>query len=425
MINYIKKGLNFAMITKKSSNDEVIHHLKQMELMLLTDEEERGLNKILEIENLIKAPDVAYWMEEGLASELWNNETKTLVDDVKKKILKDHIIKEHISQCKGFIAYHILLSKSQDATVEIVYQNGEWLFSVVNSRGEGVSWVNQRFNSYFFNTSYERKFIEIVKENHVIKIDKQWLFKREDWFYSSDLFVNLKELLKQTSFQEISKSQDKPIFEDDLPPLPEDVVESGLSLNVQENIVVSSNVKIAEAMLVQMKEKNDVSDTSPISFIDEDLPPIPDEDYGLFGAVKSEPVVLPSTIAEKVIDGVPNEVEFTFGDDDIPEFEGGFSESTGGYSSVVENQVSNSLPIVTPVVSPSAVSQTEKAPGRFDNKVKFGKRASASSTGAMVPGPAPAPAKSGKSTGGFAPLVGGKILSEEDDCPFGDVPRDD
>lgn len=332
------------MINKQSSNDEVLHHLKQMELMLMTVDEEKGLNKILEIEEILGSPKVEYWIDDGVFTSSWLDDTQDLFSVVKKKLLKNHVIKEHLGQCRGFVAYNILLNKLENNDLLLMYQNGEWVFAFLNERKEQELWVNQRFNSCFFNTKYEKMFIDLIKELSTIQVDRAWLFQREKWFYTADLFEELNTVLSRLSFKDIGKVKvDSKI--DEMPPLDEVFEEENHSktavlvevevkksivtekekpiineslvkdiplINVQNHVPVAvervekTSVKAVESPIAKAPVPAPLKSTAKIEdipFGDEDLPPLDNVDFdgGLFPNVVEEIVpIIQETKPEEV-----------------------------------------------------------------------------------------------------------------------------
>ncbi len=457
------------MINKQSSNDEVLHHLKQMELMLMSAEEEKGLRRILEIQDILSCPKVEHWIDDGIFSSSWLDGTNGLLNDVKNKLLKNFVIQEHLAQCRGFIAYNILLAKLENNDMVLMYQNGEWVFAFLNERKEQEAWVNQRFNSCFFNTSYEKKFLELVKETPRIEINRAWIFARETWFYTTDLFEELNVVFNKLTFEDIDKA--KPVslnvFEEEMPPLDEDEVKATVeTVSTQESIQVEVAASVALAQeVVAMAVAQDVAVVDMITPIesakplsvpmpaplkskakienspfgeDDDVPFVPDEEemppldevneFDLF-----HPVVTTNTQEQEVKSGVqsflvetqaePIEVDFGFGE----------NTSTGEVLEETPKEVLKSQVEIPPVISNKGVSISpvpeKKAPqekkpvappaaATTKPKVVFGSRRSVTEPSGVAPAPAAvAPAKKG-----FSVSLGGKSVNPGimNDSPFGE-----
>lgn len=396
------------MITKKSSNDEVLHHLKQMELMLLSEDEEAGLKKILSISDVLKAPSVEHWLEDGVFESQWLQDTDELMQNVQKKLRKNHVIKEHLAQCRGFVAYNILLSKLEDGNLDVMYQNGEWLFALFDDRKERVCWVNQRFNICFFNTPYERKFLDLIKDQSNFEVSKSWLFKRESWFYSSDLFEELNTLLSKTTFQEISKAKVK--IEDDALDMVDDVqsleVTGTLDSTTEVSITTEETMQKIDAHIesIGLDEQGEVVDSQE----QEDFPPLQEEEFGLFGSsvkvAESQQVVLEETRVEE----------------NFEPFADTLNVNTEPKQSVTEDEVKVVEPVQqvqAPTPAPHREPSAAPAPTRVAGAAKpalFANRKR--QPVAAVPAAAPAPA----AKKGFASSV--KVTEapvEMEDNPFG------
>lgn len=464
------------MINKQSSNDEVLHHLKQMELMLMSAEEEKGLRRILEIQDILSCPKVEHWLDDGIFSSSWLEGTNNLLTDVKNKLLKNFVIQEHLAQCRGFVAYNILLAKLENNDMVLMYQNGEWIFAFLNERKEQEAWVNQRFNSCFFNTSYEKKFLELVKETPRIEINRAWLFARETWFYTTDLFEELNIVFNKLTFEDIDKA--KPVslnvFDEEMPPLDEEVSTIIETVSTQESIQVevAPSIALAQEVValavaqdvavidvikpnevikplsvpvpVPLKSKAKIEDNP---FCDDDVPFVPDEeemppldDVNEFDLFQPVPAATKDDNEVSVVQEVQSEPQSIFVDTQVEpiEVDFGFGEdtSTGEIldsknqdSSHSSDDVVKSQVDVPPVISNKGISLSpipekkavqEKKPvapppsAPTKPRVVFGSKRNVAESPVA---PAAAPAKKG-----FSVSLGGKPVNPGimNDSPFGD-----
>lgn len=468
------------MINKQSSNDEVLHHLKQMELMLMSAEEEKGLRRILEIQDILGCPKVEHWLDDGIFSSSWLEGTNNLLTDVKNKLLKNFVIQEHLAQCRGFVAYNILLAKLENNDMVLMYQNGEWIFAFLNERKEQEAWVNQRFNSCFFNTSYEKKFLELVKETPRIEINRAWLFARETWFYTTDLFEELNVVFNKLTFEDIDKA--KPVslnvFDEEMPPLDEEVKATIETVSTQESIQVEVAPSVALAqevialavaqdvavvdvikpvevakhlsapMPAPLKSKAKIEDNpfgeDDVPFVpdEEDMPPLDDvNEFDLFqpvaGATKGDNEVNPvkevkAEVQSVFVDTQAEPIEVDFGFDENTST-GEVLDSKNEVVAEKSNEVAKSQVEVPPVISNKGISLSpipekkviqEKKPAAppasapTKPRVVFGsKRNVAETSVAPAPAPAVAPAKKG-----FSVSLGGKSINPAviSDSPFGE-----
>ena len=183
------------MINYGSSHDEIVYHIQQMEMVLLSDEEMIHIKKFLELKSFIETDSMKAMISEDLKDEKWIEDTKVLIDTALKKRDKHEIIKNHLDDCKGFLIYKHLDKKCKNCHLEVVYQNRDWIFNEVDKREEKSRWINQKFAKVFYNSSVEKKLSKLVGEGTLFKIDIDWIYKNRTLFYRDSIFEDLNFVL--------------------------------------------------------------------------------------------------------------------------------------------------------------------------------------------------------------------------------------
>lgn len=179
------------MITYSSSHDDIVYHIQQMEMVLLSEEEFGYIKKFLELKSFIETDSMKAMISEDLKDEKWIEDTKILIDTALKKKDKYEIIKNHLDDCKGFLIYKHLDKKCKTCNLEVVYQNREWIFNEVDKKDEKSRWINQKFTKVFYNSSLEKKLVKLVGEGTIFNINTDWIYKNRTLFYKDSIFEEL------------------------------------------------------------------------------------------------------------------------------------------------------------------------------------------------------------------------------------------
>lgn len=179
------------MINYGSSNEEILYHIQQMEMIILSDEEIFKIKKFLELKSFIDTEEMKAMIKEDLKDEKWIEDTKILIETARNKKEKNDVIQEHLENCRGFLIYKYLDKKCHNGYLEVVYQNKEWVFSEVDKKEERSRWMNQKFVKAFYNSTTEKKLYKLVGEGVVFKLDIDWLYKNRTLFYKDSVFEDL------------------------------------------------------------------------------------------------------------------------------------------------------------------------------------------------------------------------------------------
>ena len=148
------------MINYNSNYDEVLHHLEQMKMILLSETESQQVKKITELQKFLDTPEMKAMIAEDLKDERWIEDTKVLVHTAKKRENKNHVIQEHLEQCKNFLIYKVLEKKCNNYNIEMAYQNKTWIFNEIEKNGEKSRWLNKKFMNLFIDSSIEKIFMK-------------------------------------------------------------------------------------------------------------------------------------------------------------------------------------------------------------------------------------------------------------------------
>ena len=178
------------MINYNSTFDEVLHHLEQMQMILLSEKESQQVKKITELQKFLDTPEMKSMIAEDLKDEKWIEDTKILVQTAKKRENKNQVIQEHIEQCKNFLIYKILDKKCRNYNLEMAYQNKNWIFNEIEKNGEKSRWLNKKFMNLFTDSSIEKIFMK-QSESAIFSINTDWLQKNRDLLFTDKLFENL------------------------------------------------------------------------------------------------------------------------------------------------------------------------------------------------------------------------------------------
>lgn len=185
------------MLHSKSKPDDILHYIKQMEMLLLSDKEKNQISQIMSLENLIKDDAIKDLIEEDLANESWISGTQLLINACCQKVEKALIVQKHINECKNFMVYRFLEDKAYTVELEIYKQISGWNFNEIDKHGEKNKWVSQKFIRAFDSSSLHKVFEEYLKETNILHIDLKWLHTNRKIFFSENIFTDLNIQLKK------------------------------------------------------------------------------------------------------------------------------------------------------------------------------------------------------------------------------------
>jgi hypothetical protein len=176
------------MLFVKSKPEDVVHHIAQMETLLLLEKELEQINQILSLEKLTGDPLLKLLIKEDLKDDKWIEDTNVLISTCYNKINKNNILKNHIKECKNFMVFRYMEEKCSIAKVEAFKQLSGWIFNEVDKKEEKSRWVSQKFLRAFEFSDVPEKFIIIMEDNDKLDINLSWLHKNRDLFFSEKLF---------------------------------------------------------------------------------------------------------------------------------------------------------------------------------------------------------------------------------------------
>lgn len=179
------------MINYSSSNEEIMHHMQQMEMVLLSQEEMTNIKKFLELKSFIETDSMKAMCIEDLKDEKWIEDTKILIATALQKKDKNEVISNHLDDCLGFLIYKHLDKKCKSCYLEVVFQNNEWIFNEVDKKEEKSRWINQKFFKLLYNSAIEKKLVKLVGTGTIFRIDIDWIYKNRQLFYKDSLFEDL------------------------------------------------------------------------------------------------------------------------------------------------------------------------------------------------------------------------------------------
>ena len=179
------------MINYNSTQDEIHHHMQQMQTIILSEKENQQIKKIMELQSFLNTPEMRAMIGEDLKDERWVDDTKVLIATAQRKHGKNKIIVEHLSQCHNLLIYKILEKKCHQFNLEVVYQNRELVFNDVDSKGERARWINNKLMRLLTNSSIEKILIKESAITMPLPINLKWLYSNRDSFFTEDLFENL------------------------------------------------------------------------------------------------------------------------------------------------------------------------------------------------------------------------------------------
>lgn len=187
------------MINYGSSHEEIIHHIQQMEMVLLSELELNNIKKFLELQSFIETDSMKAMVIEDLKDEKWIEDTKVLIETALRKKTKYEVISNHLEDCRGFLIYKHLDKKCKNCNLEVIFQNREWIFNEVDKKNEKSRWINQKFFKVLYNSAIERKLIKLVGSGTIFTIDVDWVYKNRSLFFKDNIFEDLNlTMLKKT-----------------------------------------------------------------------------------------------------------------------------------------------------------------------------------------------------------------------------------
>lgn len=183
------------MLFIKSKPEEILYHINQVEALLLSREEIEQMNKFIFLGDFINNENTEKSLKEDIPDSKWIEETKKIIETYQNKLKRNDILKKHIRECKNFIVYRYLEEKCSVANIEAFQQIGSWVFNEVDlKQSEKSRWVSQKFLRNFEFSDIPEKLKTIMQNNH-LEIDLKWLHKNRDFFFSNDIFKDLKKIV--------------------------------------------------------------------------------------------------------------------------------------------------------------------------------------------------------------------------------------
>lgn len=178
------------MLNHKSTPDEIIHHIEQLQMLLLNKDEINKINQIMALEHLIKNDDIKSLIAEDLKDNKWIEDTRVLITTCYNKIEKNMIVQNHITDCFNFVVYRFLEDKLSNCNLEITKQIGSWVFNEIDKKGEKNRWVSQKFLRNF-ERSHVDKVFETQMEGNLLSISLTWCYNNKEKFFSEEIFKSL------------------------------------------------------------------------------------------------------------------------------------------------------------------------------------------------------------------------------------------
>lgn len=183
------------MLFIKSKPEEILYHINQVEALLLSREELDKMNRFIFLSDFIKNDNIKNSLLEDIPESKWIEETKKIIEIYEAKVKRNELLKIHIRECKNFIVYRYLEEKCSVANIEAFQQIGSWIFNEVDlKRDEKSRWVSQKFLRNFEFSDIPEKLKTIMKDNWV-EINLKWLHQNRDFFFSNDIFKDLKKMI--------------------------------------------------------------------------------------------------------------------------------------------------------------------------------------------------------------------------------------
>lgn len=183
------------MLFLKSKPEEILYHINQIESLLLSREELDRINKFIFLNEFIENKEVNDFIRDEIIESKWKEETQKIIDICNKKIKQNEMLKIHIRECKNFIVFRYLEEKCSTSTIEAFQQIGNWIFNEVDiKRDEKSRWVSQKFLRNFEFSDAPEKLKSMMQDNH-IEINLKWLHKNRDFFFSSEIFKDIKKTI--------------------------------------------------------------------------------------------------------------------------------------------------------------------------------------------------------------------------------------
>lgn len=183
------------MLFIKSKPEEILYHINQVESLLLSKDEIDRMNKFIFLSDFIERDNIQNILKEDIPDSKWIEETKKIIEIYNNKIKRNEILKFHIRECKNFIVYRYLEEKCSSANIEAFQQIGSWIFNEVDlKRDEKSRWVSQKFIRNFEFSDIPERLKSIMKDNWV-EINLKWLHKNREFFFSNDIFKDLKKMI--------------------------------------------------------------------------------------------------------------------------------------------------------------------------------------------------------------------------------------
>lgn len=179
------------MLHYKSKPEEILYHIEQMEMLLMSEKDRLNIAKILALENILKDQSLKVLIAEDLQDEDWIEDTQILVDTCYKKMERDLISQEHIDECRNFMVYRYLEEKCGTCSIEITKSITGWIFNEYDKHGGKSRWVSQKFVRAFDMSKMPRKLEPLLQEEPFLNIDLAWIQKRRDELYSQDIFLEI------------------------------------------------------------------------------------------------------------------------------------------------------------------------------------------------------------------------------------------
>jgi hypothetical protein len=185
------------MLELKSKPKEIEYYLQQVEMLAMSPDEIKKINKIMALRELMADPDVKELIEEDLKDENWIEATNLLLNTCNKKQAKALVLQEHIRQCKNFMAFRYMEDKLLYSNAIIVEMSIDQVtFKEVDSSGHEAAWVNTKFIKVFEESDLP-SILSSVADGSTFTIDREWLYKNKTTIYSDDIFEDIDFLLKR------------------------------------------------------------------------------------------------------------------------------------------------------------------------------------------------------------------------------------
>jgi hypothetical protein len=166
---------------------EIENYIEQITLLTNNTEETKKIGKILELKTLVQDPDITSMITDELRDNIWINETNTLIETCLKKTKKSSILQTHVQECKNFSVFKQIEEKLNKSKAVKIIKNNPWQFILIKENNIEIPWNTAKFNNSFLKSTVKEIILSTIDAEEPI-ITKEWLYKNQNYFFSSNIF---------------------------------------------------------------------------------------------------------------------------------------------------------------------------------------------------------------------------------------------